>query len=442
MSAGGGTPPEIFRGPTFLRALRHRNYRLFFAGQSLSLLGTWVTRLATSWLVWRLTGSAALLGVVGFVGQVPNLLLSPFAGVWIDRLHRYRVLQATQVLAMLQSFALAALTLAGVIQVWHIVVLQALQGCINAFDMPARQAFLIEMIEDRADLSNAIALNSSMVNSARLVGPSIAGVIIAWVGEGWCFLADGVSYLAVIASLAAMRVVAQPGPATGKRVLQDLADGLRYAFGFPPIRAALLIMALVSLMGMPYTVLLPVIAERTLHGGPHTLGFLMGASGMGALCGALWLASRTTVVGIEGMIPRASAVFGLGLTAFGASRWTPLSLFLLVVVGAGFMIQMASCNTLIQTLVREEMRGRVMALYGVAFMGMVPLGSLLSGTVASRIGAPITVAGGGALCIVGAVAFWNALPALRGVVTPIYMERGFLPGGALGPEDPPPRSDL
>lgn len=424
--SGISSAPVRGRGaPAILRALRHRNYRLFFAGQSLSLVGTWITRLATSWLVWRLTGSAVLLGIVGFVGQVPTFLLSPFAGVWVDRLNRYRVLQATQVLAMLQSFALAALTLGGVIQVWHIVVLQALQGCINAFDMPVRQAFLIEMIEDRADLSNAIALNSSMVNSARIVGPSIAGVVIAWVGEGWCFLMDGVSYFAVIASLLLMRVKPRTLTPTGKKVLHDLADGLRYAFGFPPIRAALLLMALVSLMGMPYTVLLPVIAEETLHGGPHTLGFLMGATGLGALMGAFWLASRTTVVGLESLIPRAAMVFGLSLVAFGASRWIPLSLPLLVLVGAGFMIQMASCNTLIQTLVLEEMRGRVMALYGVAFMGMVPFGSLLAGVVASKVGAPVTVAGGGAFCVVGALAFWSALPRLRELVTPVYAERGF-----------------
>ncbi|NJD19223.1 MAG: MFS transporter [Gemmatimonadetes bacterium] len=423
---GSGTPA---RGTSsVLRALRHRNYRLFFTGQSLSLVGTWITRLATSWLVWRLTRSAALLGVVGFVSQVPTFVLAPFAGVWVDRLNRYRVLQATQVLSMLQSFALAALTLTGVIQVWHIVVLQTFQGCINAFDMPARQAFLIEMVEDEADLSNAIALNSSMVNGARLVGPSIAGIIIAWVGEGWCFMIDGVSYMAVIGSLLLMRVTPRPLTPTGKKVLHDLVDGLRYAFGFPPIRAALLIMALVSLMGMPYTVLLPVIAERTLHGGPHTLGFLMGASGMGALCGALYLASRTSVVGLEGFIPRASTAFGLGLVAFSMSRWLPLSLVLLVVVGAGFMMQMASCNTVIQTLVREDMRGRVMALYGVAFMGMVPFGSLLAGTVASRVGAPLTVAGGGALCVLAALAFWRALPRIRDVITPIYVERGILPG--------------
>jgi len=383
-----------------------------------------------------------MLGVVGFASQLPMLLLAPVAGVYADRWNRHRIMLFTQSLSMLQAFVVAWLVLTGRITVWQIVPLNIFIGCVNAFDMPARQAFLVEMIEDRADLSNAIALNSSMVNGARLVGPSIAGVIIALVGEGWCFMADGVSYLAVIASLLAMRVTPRLSAATGKNVLHDLADGLRYAFGFPPIRAALLLMALVSLMGMPYTVLLPVIAERTLHGGPHILGFLMGASGLGALCGALWLASRTTVVGLVGMIPRASAVFGLGLIAFGASRSIPLSVLVLVVVGAGFMIQMASCNTVIQTLVREDMRGRVMALYSVAFMGMVPFGSLLAGEFASRIGAPITIAGGGALCIVGAVAFWNSLPALREVVNPIYVELGLLPGGALGPEDPPTRNGM
>ena len=415
-----------------LRALRHRNYRLFFAGQSLSLVGTWITRVATSWLVWRLTGSAVMLGVVGFVGQVPIFLLGAFAGVWVDRLDRYRVLLSAQVLAMVQSFILAGLALTGVIQVWHILVLQALQGCINAFDTPARQAFLIDMIEEKADLSNAIALNSSMVNGARLVGPSIAGLVIAWVGEGWCFLADGLSYVAVIASLLAMHVSHRPRLDTGKKVLQDLADGLRYAFGFPPIRATLLLMALISVVGLPHTVLLPVIAERTLHGGAHTLGFLMGASGMGALLGALYLASRTSVVGLGRLIPLASATFGLGLVAFGFSTWLPLSLLLMVATGSGFMIQMASSNTIIQTLVREEMRGRVMALYAMAFIGMAPFGSLLAGVIASRVGAPATVAGGGALCVLGALTFRSKLPALREHIIPIYVERGILPEVARG----------
>jgi len=388
--------------------------------------------LATSWLVWRLTHSAVMLGVVGFVGQIPTFVLSPFAGVWVDRLDRYRVLLSAQTLACLQSFALAALTLTGVIQVWHILALQAFQGCINAFDTPSRQALLIDMIEDRADLSNAIALNSSMVNGARLVGPSVAGLLVAWVGEGWCFLLDGVTYFAVIGSLLAMRLARRRPPPSGKKVLHDLAAGFRYAFGFAPIRAVLLLLALVSLFGMPYTVLMPVIAERTLGGGPHTLGFLMGASGIGAIVGALRLATRTTVVGLGRLIPWAAALFGAGLATFGLSRWMPLSLLLMVPVGFGFMTQMASSNTVIQTLVREEMRGRVMSFYAMSFMGMMPFGSLLAGAVASRIGAPWTVVCGGGVCILGAMYFRRRLPRLREIVRPIYVERGILPEVATG----------
>lgn len=415
-----------------LRALRHRNYRLFFGGQSLSLIGTWITRLAVSWLTWRLTHSAVLLGIVGFAGQIPTFLLGPFAGVWVDRLDRYRVLTATQVLAMVQSFALAALAIAGVIEVWHIIALQAFQGVINAFDTPARQSFLIDMIEDKADLPNAIALNSSMVNVARLVGPSVAGVLIVWVGEGWCFFVDGVTYFAIVGSLMAMRVSHRPRLVTGKKVLHDLADGFRYAFGFAPIRAVLLLLALVGLAGMPYTVLLPVIASETLHGGSHTLGFLMGATGIGALGGALLLASRNSVVGLGGWVPRAAATFGVGLMAVGLSRWLALSLPIMVVTGFGFMVQMASSNTIIQTLVREDMRGRVMAFYAMAFMGVTPFGSLIAGALAARIGAPWTVVGGGFVCVLGAATFRRYLPVLRDVVRPIYVERGILPAVAGG----------
>jgi MFS family permease len=411
-----------------LRALRHRNYRLFFSGQSVSLVGTWITRVATGWLVWRLTHSAAMLGTVGFVGQIPTFLLASFAGVWVDRMDRYRVLVATQVLACAQSLALATLALTGVIQVWHILALQALQGCINAFDTPARQSLLIDLIEDKADLSNAIALNSSMVNAARLVGPSIAGLLVAWVGEGWCFLLDGVSYFAVIASLLAMHVVRRVPSATRKKVLHDLADGFHHAFGFAPIRAVLLLLALVSLAGMPYTVLLPMVAERTLGGGPHTLGFLMGASGVGALR----LASRTSVLGLGRLIPRAAALFGLSLSAFGLSRWLVPSLALMAVAGFGFMLQMASSNTVIQTLVRDEMRGRVMALYTMAFMGVMPFGSLLGGAVAARVGASWTIFGGGLVCVAGALGFHRRLPVLRELARPVYVERGILPEVASG----------
>jgi MFS family permease len=428
----GPPPPAGEGGRDLFRALRHRNYRLFFGGQGISLVGTWITRLATSWLVYRLTGSAVMLGLIGFFGQLPTFLLAPFAGVWVDRLDRYRVLVVTQVLAMLQSFALAALALGGGIRIWHLLALSAVQGLINAFDTPARQAFLVEMVDDRADLPNAIALNSSMVNGSRLLGPSIAGLMVATVGEGWCFFADGVSYLAVIASLLLMRVVKRSRPASEKRVLQELVEGLRYAFGFAPIRAALLLLAVVSLMGMPYTVLMPVIAARTLHGGPHTLGFLMGASGVGALGGALYLASRRSVVGLGRVIPMAAAVFGAGLVAFGMSRSLWISLPLMVFTGAGFMVQMAASNTIIQTVVREEMRGRVMAFYTMAFMGTAPFGSLIAGELADRIGAPLTITLGGGVCIAAALAFARALPRLRAETRPIYVARGILPEIADG----------
>ena len=416
--------------PALLRALRHRNYRLFFMGQSISLIGTWMTRIAAVWLLWRLTHSVEMLGLLGFAGQVPTFLFAPVAGVWVDRLNRHRLLVVTQVLAMLQAFTLAALVLSGAIAIWEIFALQLALGAINAFGMPARQSLLIDLIEDRADLSNAVALNSSMVNGARLIGPSIAGLLIAWVGEGWCFFADGVSYLAVIVSLLLMQVALHPRAARGKRVMHDLHDGLRHAFGFAPIRAILLLLALLGLAGMPYRVLMPVIASQTLHGGAHTLGFLMAAMGGGALIGALYLASRSTVLGLGRLIPFAAATFGVSLMGVGLSRWLPLSLLMMVTMGVGFMVHLAASNTLIQTLVREEMRGRVMALYLTAFMGMATFGSLLAGVVAARLGAPLTLMGGGLVCIGGAVVFWYKLPGLREQVRPIYIEKGILPGVA------------
>lgn len=417
---------------SLLRALRHRNYRLYFGGQSISLVGTWMTRLTTAWLVWRLTHSAEMLGVLGFLGQVPILLLGSIAGVWVDRLNRHRLLVVTQSLAMLQSFALAVLALSGLIQVWEVFTLQAFQGIINAFDMPTRQALLVDLVEDRADLSNAIALNSSMVNGARLIGPSIAGLLIAWAGEGWCFFADGVSYLAVIASLLVMRLALRRTAASRRKVRFDLLEGFGYVRQFAPIRSILLLLCLVGLAGMPFTVLLPIVATRILHGGAHTLGFLMGAMGIGAFFGALYLAARRTVVGLVGLIPVAVGFFGASLIALGLSRWLVVSLGLMVFTGIGFMIHMASSNTVIQTLVREEMRGRVMALYAMAFMGMTPLGSLLAGAVASRVGAPLTIVGCGVICSLGAIAFARKLHALRAVIRPIYIERGILPSIASG----------
>ncbi len=391
-----------------------------------------MTTLTTSWLVWQLTHSAGMLGLLGFAGQVPTFLLASFAGVWVDRLNRRRLLLVTQSLAMGQSFTLAALALSGTITVWELLALQALQGVINAFDMPTRQAFLVDLVSDRADLSNAIALNSSMVNAARLIGPTLAGLLIAWIGEGWCFLADGVSYLAVLGSLLAMRVSARRSHPGQRRVLQDLRDGLSYARGFAPIRSILLLLALLGFAGIPYAALLPVIAARTLHGGPHTLGFLMGAAGIGAFAGALYLASRRSVIGLGRMIPLAAATFGASLVGLGLSHWLALSLALMVFTGLGFMLHMASSNTLIQTLVREEMRGRVMALYTMAFMGTAPFGSLLAGAVAARIGAPWTILGGGLLCLLGAFAFGRNLPRLRRIARPVYVERGILPALASG----------
>jgi MFS family permease len=417
--------PPVTKRTGLARALAHRNYRLFFSGQSVSLVGTWITRVATSWLVYRLTGSAFLLGVVGFWGQIPSLILSPFAGVLVDRWDRHRILVWTQALSGLQSLALAVLALSGTITVFWIIVLQVVQGIINSFDTPARQSFVVQMVDDPADLSNAIALNSTMVNASRIIGPSIGGLIIAAVGEGWCFLIDAISYLAVIASLLAMRV-APVKPRPRGAMIDELRAGYRYVVGFAPVRSALLLLALVSTMGMPYTVLMPVIATKSFHGGAHTLGFLMTASGIGAVLGALYLASRQTVVGLGRVMALATLAFGAGLVAFGFARSLWTALLVLPVVGAGFMIEMASTNTILQTITEEHLRGRVMAFYAMAFLGTAPIGSLIAGLVADRIGASSTIVLGGVACIAGALWLATRLPGLRAEVRPIYLERGLL----------------
>ena len=426
MTAPDLSAPAPAQRARLTRALRHRNYRLFFGGQSVSLIGTWITRIATSWLVYRLTGSALLLGIVGFCGQIPTLILAPFAGVLVDRLDRHRILVVTQVLSMLQSLALAILALAGIITVTEILVLQVAQGIINSFDTPARQAFVVEMVDDRGDLPNAIALNSSMVTGSRILGPTIGGVLIAAFGEGWCFMVDAVSYLAVIASLLAMRVARAEQRTAVTRVLDELRDGFRYVSRFVPARTVLLLLALVSTMGMPYVVLMPAVASNVLHGGPHTLGFLMTASGAGALVGALWLASRESVLGLGRVILVSTVTFGAGLAAFAFSHALWLSLLLLPIAGAGFMVQMAATNTILQTIVEERLRGRVMAFYAMAFLGTAPIGSLLGGVVANRIGVPYTILIGGVACLLGAAWFGSRLPALRDAIRPIYMERGII----------------
>jgi len=410
------------------RALRHRNYALFFSGQMVSMVGTWMTRIATSWLVYKLTGSALLLGVVGFAGQIPSFVLAPFAGVLVDRWSRHRVLVVTQILAMLQSAALAILDLTGTIQIWHIIALAVCQGLINAFDMPARQSFVVEMVTDRNDLPNAIALNSTLINGSRLIGPSIGGVIIAWVGEGWCFAIDAVSYIAVIGSLLAMTLTAaEVLPQKSRNMFQQLREGFSYVAHFQPIRNILLLLAFVSLVGFPYTVLMPVFANEILHGGPNLLGMLMGASGIGAVIGAGFLAARRSVLGLGRFIPGMAALFGLGLVAFSFSKVAWVSLLLMVVTGLGFMVQTAVSNTLIQTIVDEDKRGRVMSFYTMAFMGTAPFGSLIAGYVADRIGAPHTLLIGGIGCVIGAALFYRALPRLREFVRPIYRQKGILP---------------
>ena len=427
MSAGKATQPTGGIAYVF-RAMRHRNYSLFFSGQLVSMIGTWMTRIAISWLIYRLTGSALLLGVVGFAGQIPSFILAPIAGVLVDRWSRHRVLIWTQALAMLQSAALAALDLTGAMQVWHVVALAVFQGVINAFDMPARQAFVVEMVNDRNDLANAIALNSTLVNGSRLLGPSIGGVIIAAVGEGWCFAIDAASYLAVIGSLLAMKglpIVTGRKPGAGN-VLGELREGVSYAWHSPPIRNILILLSIVSLVGFPYTVLMPIFASDILHGGPGLLGMLMAASGVGALGGATYLAARRSVLGLGRVIPLMSAVFGVGLIVFSLSNIVWLSLLLMVVTGLGFMVQMASSNTLLQTIVDEDKRGRVMSFYTMAFMGTAPFGSLIAGSLAQRIGAPHTLLLGGIGCVAAAAWFFWSLPRLRRFVRPIYIEKGIL----------------
>lgn len=410
-----------------LRALRHRNFRLFFSGQSLSLIGTWMTRLATSWLVYRLTGSSLLLGVVTFAGQIPTFLLGPVAGVWADRWERRRVLLVTQFLAALQSLALAGLTLSGRITIPELIWLSVFQGLINAFDMPARQSFLVQMVGGRADLSNAIALNSTMVNGARLLGPALAGFVIAAVGEGYCFLIDGVSYFAVIGSLLAMNVERETLSRPGSSMLAQLLEGWSYVSSFAPIRTVLLLFAIISFMGVPYMVLMPVFATDVLHGGAHTLGFLMGAAGVGSVISALRLAARKSVRGLYRVIPTVAALLGGGLIAFSLSRNFWLSLALMGVTGFGMMQCTAASNTVIQTIVDDDKRGRVMSYYMMAYMGAGPLGSLLAGSLASAIGAPRTVLVCGIGCLAGAAWFWAQLPKLRPVIRPIYERLGILP---------------
>jgi MFS family permease len=416
------------------RALRHRNYRLFFGGQLVSLIGTWMQSVAQSWLVYRLTGSTILLGLVGFCGQIPVFLLAPIGGMVADRVRRHRVILATQITMMLLAFVLAALTLTGTVRVAYVIALAAALGVANAFDIPARQSFLVEMV-GRENLVNAIALNSSMVNGARIVGPALAGITVAAIGEGWCFVANGVSFLAVIAGLLAMRDLpaARTEPSKSSP-LADIAEGFAYVGKTAPVRALLLLLGLVSLMGVPYVTLMPAIAHRVLHRGADGVGILMGATGIGALLGALTLAAKDGLQGLGRWVMGAAALFGASLIAFSFSRSFWVSFALLVPTGYGFMVQMAASNTLVQSMSPDAMRGRVMAVYSMMFMGMAPFGALLAGALAARVGPARTVGLGGACTVVGALAFAAAWPRLRAEAREIVVGLRERDGEASKPE--------
>jgi MFS family permease len=407
-----------------LRALRHRNYRLFFSGQFFSLTGTWIQSIAMSWLVYRLSGSAFLLGLTGFASQIPILLFAPFGGFWSDLVNRRRLLLLTQTLSALQAFTLATLTFTGVIRVWQIVLLAGALGLISAFDTPVRQAFTATLVTHKQDLANAIALNSFIFNSARLIGPSIAGLLIAAVGEAVCFLVNGLSYLGVIAVLYRLRIDQPHGAARRSKLLDGLKEGFRYAFGFAPIRAMLILLALVSFTTTPYLFLMPIFAREVFHGTAQVLGVLIGAAGLGAVSGTLYLASRQRVRGLGRIIAVGSATAGIALMLFSLSRVLWLSALLMVFVGAGIIVTAASVNTILQTVVDDDKRGRVMSLYTMSFLGMSPVGSLAAGQLAHLIGAPDTLLAGGACCLAGAALFAGRLGRIRESMRPLYLRRG------------------
>ncbi|MCL4386585.1 MAG: MFS transporter [Actinobacteria bacterium] len=409
-----------------LRSLNHRNYRLFFSGQLVSLIGTWMQQVAMSWLVYHLTSSAFMLGLITFFSQIPIFLLSPFAGVFTDRWNKHKALIITQTFSMIQAFIIAILTLTGIVQVWHIIVLSLMIGFINAFDMPIRQAFVIEMIEDRKDLGNAIALNSSMVNGARLFGPAIAGILVSAVGEGMCFLINGISFIAVIVALFFMRIKKVQIKIEIKNIFLDLKEGFKYSFGFAAIRDVLILIAVISLIGMPYTVLMPIFAKDILKGGSDVLGFLMASTGVGALIGGIFLANKKSVTGLGKIMAMSTAIFGITLVIFSLSKILWFSIIILLFVGFGMITLIASTNTFLQTITDDEMRGRVMGYFTMAFIGISPFGSLISGGVADAIGAPYTLMISGIIVVICSIIFYIRLPFLRKLVRPVYIKKGII----------------
>ena len=421
----GPVPPGQNRAAGMFRSLRHRNFKLFFGGQIISLVGTWMQTVAEAWLIYRLTGSSVLLGVLGFVSQIPIFLLSPLAGLAADRWPRQRVVIATQTASMMLAFTLATLVLTGRIRVWEIITLATLLGTVNAFDVPARQSFLIEMV-GREDLLNAIALNSSMFNGARVAGPAIAGILVALIGEGWCFLLNGVSYLAVLAGLFMMRIEKSQTPHDGVGPIEKLREGFSFVRHTTPIRALLLLLGLVSFMALPFSVLMPIFAARILGGGASAYGTLMGAVGIGAMCGALAIAMRQQLRGLGNVVAYSAVGLGVSLVLFSASRWFWMSMAALVLTGLSMMMQFTSTNTLIQAMVPDQLRGRVMALYSMMFLGMTPIGSLLAGAIADHIGAPITVAIGGVASFAGGLIFARKWPAMRAPARELVAAQGMI----------------
>lgn len=408
------------------RALGYRNYRLFFIGQGISLVGTWMQTVAMSWLVYSMTGSALLLGVVAFAGLICTFIFGPFAGVLTDRMDRKRIVMITQMLSMLQALTLAAVVLTGTAAVWNLIILSAVLGLINAFDMPARQSFIPELVDDRADLGNAIALNSSMFNSARMIGPTVAGVLVATVGEGLCFLINGLSFIAVLACLAAMRIAPRDVSPVQDNFLRGMKEGISYSFGFAPIRYSIVLLALAALMGMPYPVLMPVVAREVLKGDAQTLGFLMAAMGAGSLAGAIYLASRESPRGLLKIIVIASVIFGAGLVCFSFSKVLWLSLVFLALTGFGMVTQMAASNTLMQLVADDSIRGRVMSFYIMSFIGLGPFGSLLYGWSASIIGAPYTLMAGGLCCMAGGLLIAGRFKSIKHQVNEVFLRKGLI----------------
>ena len=425
------TPPGPRQFPAAFRSLKHRNFRLFFSGQLISLVGTWMQTIAEAWLIYRLTGSSVLLGLLGFVSQIPIFLLSPIGGLAADRWPRQRVVIATQLSSMTLGFTLAALTLTGRIRVWEIIVLATLLGVVNAFDVPARQSFLIEMV-GREDLLNAIALNSTMFNGARVAGPAVAGLLVAQVGEGWCFFLNGVSYIAVIAGLRMMRIEKPLSAHDGSSPIEKLREGLRFVRHAKPIRALLILLGLVSFAALPFSVLMPIFADRILHGGASAYGNLMGAVGLGAMFGAFTLAMRQELRGLGKIVAYSAIGLGVSLTFFGASRLYLFSLVALTLAGYAMMLQFTSANTLIQAMVPDQLRGRVMSLYSMMFIGMAPIGSLVAGKLAQHIGAPRTVALGGLISLVGGVVFALKWPSMRAPARELVAAQGM-----MQPQPPP-----